>query len=308
MAGIEVAFAGRSNVGKSSLINALTGRNALARTSHTPGRTQELIFFEGPDNAGFRLVDMPGYGYASAPKAKVASWTALIHKFLQGRSSLARVYVLIDARHGLKDVDLDVLKTLDKSAVSYQVVLTKADQVKPAELEQRIAATVGRACQTSRRLSGSAGDVVAHRRRHAGIARRDGAPARRSAADDASRACSASSIMLAGVMGADGVILAAAAAHQPDATRLASASSMLLFHATAVLAAVALAERGVIHVRIGIAAAFGFVVAAALFAGDLTLRQYAGHSLFPMAAPTGGTLLIVSWLVLAVAAAWPRRE
>ena len=139
MAGMEVAFAGRSNVGKSSLINALTGRNALARTSHTPGRTQELIFFEGPENAGFRLVDMPGYGYASAPKAKVASWTALIHKFLQGRSILARVYVLIDARHGFKEVDLDVLNTLDKSAVSYQVVLTKADQVKPAELEQRTA-------------------------------------------------------------------------------------------------------------------------------------------------------------------------
>src|SRR6201997_3200269 len=135
MAGMEIAFAGRSNVGKSSLINALTGRTALARTSHTPGRTQELIFFEGPDKAGFRLVDMPGYGYASAPKAKIASWTALIHKFLQGRSSLARVYVLVDARHGFKDVDLDVLKTLDKAAVSYQVVLTKADQVKAAELE-----------------------------------------------------------------------------------------------------------------------------------------------------------------------------
>jgi GTP-binding protein len=141
MASLEVAFAGRSNVGKSSLINALTGRGALARTSHTPGRTQELVFFEGPEHAGFRLVDMPGYGYASAPKAKVASWTALIHKFLQGRSNLARVYVLIDARHGLKDVDLDVLKTLDKSAVSYQVVLTKADQVKSAELEQTVAAT-----------------------------------------------------------------------------------------------------------------------------------------------------------------------
>jgi len=134
-----IAFAGRSNVGKSSLINALTGRNALARTSHTPGRTQELIFFEGPGNAGFRLVDMPGYGYASAPKAKVASWTALIHKFLQGRSNLARVYVLVDARHGLKEVDLDVARTLDRSAVSYQLVLTKADQVKPAELDQRVA-------------------------------------------------------------------------------------------------------------------------------------------------------------------------
>ena len=105
MAGVEVAFAGRSNVGKSSLINALSGRGALARTSSTPGRTQELIFFEGPDKAGLRLVDMPGYGYASAPKAKVASWTALIHKYLQGRSNLARVYVLIDGRHGLKQPD-----------------------------------------------------------------------------------------------------------------------------------------------------------------------------------------------------------
>jgi GTP-binding protein len=136
MAGMEVAFAGRSNVGKSSLINSLTGRNALARTSHTPGRTQELIFFEGPDGSDFRLVDMPGYGYASAPKVKIASWTKLIYNFLQGRASLARVYVLIDSRHGLKDVDLDVLRSLDRSAVSYQVVLTKADQVKKAELEK----------------------------------------------------------------------------------------------------------------------------------------------------------------------------
>ena len=109
-------------------------------------------------------------------------------------------------------------------------------------------------------------------------------------------------------MGADGVILAAASAHQPDAARLLPASSMLLFHALAVLAVVALTERGIIDRRIGIAAASGFVVAAALFAADLTLRQYAGHSLFPFAAPTGGTLLIVSWLVLAVAAAWPRRK
>jgi GTP-binding protein len=142
MAGLEVAFAGRSNVGKSSLINALTGRNNLARTSHTPGRTQELIFFEGADKTGLRLVDMPGYGYASAPKSKVASWTELIHKFLLGRANLARVYVLIDARHGFKDADLEVLNTLDKSAVSYQVVLTKADQVKPAELHAQIEVTM----------------------------------------------------------------------------------------------------------------------------------------------------------------------
>jgi uncharacterized membrane protein YgdD (TMEM256/DUF423 family) len=114
-------------------------------------------------------------------------------------------------------------------------------------------------------------------------------------------------VILAGIMGADGVVLAAASAHQPDAVRLASASSMLLFHATAVLAVAALIERSILHARIGLVAAFGFVIAAVLFAGDLTLRQYAGHSLFPMAAPTGGTLLIVSWLALAVAAAWPRR-
>jgi uncharacterized membrane protein YgdD (TMEM256/DUF423 family) len=114
-------------------------------------------------------------------------------------------------------------------------------------------------------------------------------------------------IALAAIMGGDGVILAAASAHQADASRLGAASSMLLFHACAVLATVALAERALIHARIGLAAAIGFVIAAALFAGDLTLRQYAGHGLFPMAAPTGGTLLIASWLTLAVAAAWPRR-
>jgi uncharacterized membrane protein YgdD (TMEM256/DUF423 family) len=114
-------------------------------------------------------------------------------------------------------------------------------------------------------------------------------------------------IILAAVMGADGIILAALSAHQGDASRLVPASSMLLFHATAVLAAVALAERRVIHLRLGLISGFGFVIATALFAGDLTLRQFAGHGLFPMAAPTGGTLLIVSWLLLAVAAAWPRR-
>jgi GTP-binding protein len=138
MAGLEVAFAGRSNVGKSSLINALTGRNALARTSHTPGRTQELIFFQGPEQAGLRLVDMPGYGYASAPKTKIAAWTDLIHRYLAGRANLGRVYVLIDSRHGFKDADIEQLKTFDRAAVSYQIVLTKADQVKQAELAARI--------------------------------------------------------------------------------------------------------------------------------------------------------------------------
>jgi GTP-binding protein len=142
MQGFEVAFAGRSNVGKSSLINALTGRNGLARTSHTPGRTQELIFFDGPRDGNLRLVDMPGYGYAQASKTKISAWTELIHKFLQGRSNLARIYVLIDSRHGLKEVDHDILKTLDRAAVSYQIVLTKADQVKKVELEERIATTL----------------------------------------------------------------------------------------------------------------------------------------------------------------------
>ena len=114
-------------------------------------------------------------------------------------------------------------------------------------------------------------------------------------------------IVLAAIMGADGVILAAASAHQADASRLGAASSMLLFHACAVLATVALIERALIHARIGTVTSFGFVIAAALFAGDLTLRQYAGHGLFPMAAPTGGTLLIASWVTLAIAAAWPKR-
>ena len=136
-AGVEIAFAGRSNVGKSSLINGLTGRGGLARTSNTPGRTQELIFFEGPPQTGLRLVDMPGYGYASAPKSKIAAWTSLIHSYLQGRANLARVYLLIDARHGVKDVDIDILNTFDKAAVSYQIVLTKADQVKAVDVSAR---------------------------------------------------------------------------------------------------------------------------------------------------------------------------
>lgn len=139
MRGIEVAFAGRSNVGKSSLINALTGRNALARTSNTPGRTQELIFFTGPKDCGLTLVDMPGYGYAAVAKSKVQAWTALIHDYLAGRRNLGRVYLLIDARHGFKEADTEVLESLDRAAVSYQVALTKTDQVKQSELETRVA-------------------------------------------------------------------------------------------------------------------------------------------------------------------------
>jgi GTP-binding protein len=134
----EIAFAGRSNVGKSSLINALTGRRALARTSNTPGRTQQLIFFGGPDR--LVLVDMPGYGYAATAKSKVAAWTTLIHDYLRGRATLARVYVLIDARHGLKDVDDAILDTLSKAAVSHEIVLTKCDQVEEAALAERTAA------------------------------------------------------------------------------------------------------------------------------------------------------------------------
>src|SRR5215510_6436844 len=139
MHGVEIAFAGRSNVGKSSLINALTSRRALARISHTPGRTQELIFFTGPSK--LTLVDMPGYGYAATSKAKVKAWTALIHAFLQGRANLARAYLLLDARHGLKPIDADVLESLDKAAVNYQIVLTKADAAKSAELAALVAAT-----------------------------------------------------------------------------------------------------------------------------------------------------------------------
>jgi GTP-binding protein len=130
--GLEIAFAGRSNVGKSSLINTLTGRRALARTSNTPGRTQELIFFGG--SSRLVLVDLPGYGYAAAAKSKVSAWTRLIHDYLHGRTALARVYVLIDARHGLKAVDETILDTLGKAAVSHQIVLTKSDQVSDAEL------------------------------------------------------------------------------------------------------------------------------------------------------------------------------
>jgi len=137
--GIEVAFAGRSNVGKSSLINALVGQRSLARTSNTPGRTQELNFFAA--DAGPTIVDMPGYGYARASKRQVSSWTRLLFDFLRGRANLRRVYLLIDARHGVKDNDRQALDLLDQAAVSYQVVLTKADKLKPAALAAIVEAT-----------------------------------------------------------------------------------------------------------------------------------------------------------------------
>jgi GTP-binding protein len=130
----EVAFAGRSNVGKSSLLNALTNRKALARTSNTPGRTQELNFFEVGEPVQLRLVDMPGYGFAEAPKDLVKKWRHLVNDYLRGRAVLKRALVLIDSRHGLKDVDRDVMRMLDDAAVSYHLVLTKADKIKPSAL------------------------------------------------------------------------------------------------------------------------------------------------------------------------------
>ena len=139
---IEVAFAGRSNVGKSSLINALVGQNALARTSNTPGRTRELNLFSA--DAGVAIVDMPGYGYARAPKTEVAAWTRTVFDYLRGRLRLRRVYVLVDARHGLKPNDEEALATLDKAAVSYQIVLTKADKAKGGDLTGVIAATAAK--------------------------------------------------------------------------------------------------------------------------------------------------------------------
>ena len=130
----EIAFAGRSNVGKSSLLNALTNRHKLARTSNTPGRTQELNFFDVGQPIVLRLVDMPGYGFAEAPKDIVKRWRFLINDFLRGRQVLKRALVLVDARHGLKDVDRDVMSMLDAAAVSYHIVLTKGDKIKPSEL------------------------------------------------------------------------------------------------------------------------------------------------------------------------------
>jgi len=137
----EVAFAGRSNVGKSSLINALTNRNGLARTSNTPGRTQELNFFDVGEPLRFRLVDMPGYGFAEAPKDVVKKWRFLVNDFLRGRQVLKRALVLIDSRHGIKDVDRDIMDMLDAAAVSYHLVLTKSDKIKASALAEILAQT-----------------------------------------------------------------------------------------------------------------------------------------------------------------------
>ena len=141
----EIAFCGRSNVGKSSLLNALTGRKAIARTSVTPGRTQELNFFEVGDPLQFRLVDMPGYGFAKAPPKVVETWRRLVRDFLRGRVVLKRTLLLVDSRHGVKQVDAEMMKMLDEAAVGYRLVLTKADKIKASELDKVIAETLAEA-------------------------------------------------------------------------------------------------------------------------------------------------------------------
>jgi GTP-binding protein len=143
----EIAFAGRSNVGKSSLLNAITGRNKLARTSNTPGRTQELNFFDVGQPLVLRLVDMPGYGFAEAPRDMVKQWRFLVNDYLRGRAALKRAIVLIDSRHGVKPVDRDIMDMLDAAAVGYRLVLTKADKIKASELEAVRASTQAEAAK-----------------------------------------------------------------------------------------------------------------------------------------------------------------
>lgn len=143
----EIAFAGRSNVGKSSLLNALTNRKGLARTSNTPGRTQELNFFDVGEPPQIRLVDMPGYGFAEAPKDLVKRWRFLVNDFLRGRAVLRRAIVLVDSRHGLKPVDVEIMDMLDTAAVNYQVVMTKADKIKPTDLAKTLERTTGEAAK-----------------------------------------------------------------------------------------------------------------------------------------------------------------
>ena len=168
----EMAFAGRSNVGKSSLINALVGHRGLARTSNTPGRTQELNFFEVP-HASLFLVDMPGYGFAKAPKDKVDAWTQLVRDYLRGRPNLVRVFLLIDARHGIKSADEPIMDLLDEAAVSYQVVLTKIDKLKPREVDSRAGRHRRGAGEARGGLRDADRDLVGDRQRYSRAARRD---------------------------------------------------------------------------------------------------------------------------------------
>ncbi|MBK1664519.1 YihA family ribosome biogenesis GTP-binding protein [Rhodospirillum rubrum] len=165
----EIAFAGRSNVGKSSLVNALTGRKTLARTSNTPGRTQELNYFRlGPEaqDPALMMVDLPGYGFAEAPKDAVKRWTRLIMAYLRGRPALRRVCLLIDSRHGIKENDRDVMRMLDEAAVSYQIILTKADKLKPAEIADVLARVVA---ETAKHVAAHPDVIVTSSQSGAGI-------------------------------------------------------------------------------------------------------------------------------------------
>ena len=294
---------------------------------------------------------MPGYGYAAAPKAKVAAWTELIHTYLKGRANLLRVYVLVDARRGLGPTDDPVLASLDEAAVSYQIVLTKADEVKPQALAACAAAAHDGARQAPRRVSRGAHHLGAtpapaspscaprspacsrsSGRRPTSSFRGAHLPSREPGIQAAMRGRGAvwipgsslarrpgmtrindrslpgddpmipTLLVLASLMGAAGVVLAAAAAHAAPGAGLDSAAYLLLFHAVAVLGAAGLAQQGLLWPPAATAAMAGFVLGGTLFAADVSMRAFAGHRLFPMAAPAGGTLLIIAWLVLALAA------